>query len=110
MFNYSLFRRSWKLCDTISIINFGKKIKEDSKENLLNIISNKTVSFVIKNNFSIPSELNEFQPIKDGFKLTLNYDKNETDINSIIKIINNNNIDFTDNTSESDLEDVFLNL
>ena len=99
------------LCDTISIINFGKKIKEDSKENLLNIISNKTVSFVIKNNFSIPSELNEFQPIKDGFKLTLNYDKNETDINSIIKIINNNNIDFTEiNTSESDLEDVFLKL
>ena len=99
------------LCDTISIINFGKKIKEDSKENLLNIISNKTVSFVIKNNFSIPSELNEFQPIKDGFKLTLNYDKNKTDINSIIKIINNNNIDFTEiNTSESDLEDVFLKL
>ncbi|MDC2979320.1 ABC transporter ATP-binding protein [Pelagibacteraceae bacterium] len=99
------------LCDTISIINFGKKIKEDSKENLLNIISNKTVSFVIKNDFSIPAELKEFQPIKDGLKLTLSYDKNKTNINSIIKIINNNNIDFTEiNTSESDLEDVFLKL
>ena len=99
------------LCDTISIINFGKKIKEDSKENLLKIISNKTVSFVIKKDFSIPADLNEFQPIKDGLKLTLNYDKNKTNINSIIKIINHNNIDFTEiNTSESDLEDVFLKL
>ena len=99
------------LCDRISIINFGKKIIEDSKENLLNIISNKTVSFVIDNDFVIPSDLEKYNPIKENFKLTLQYDKNKINLKSIINILNKNNIDFKEiNTFESDLEDVFLKL
>ena len=99
------------LCDTISIINFGVKIKEDSNENLLNIISNKTVSFIIDNNFSIPKELEEFNPSKQNNKLTLQYDKNKTNLKYIINILNNAKIDFKEiNTFESDLEDVFLKL
>ena len=35
------------LCDNISIINFGKKIIEGSKNKLLSIISSKSVSFVL---------------------------------------------------------------
>ncbi len=99
------------LCDTISIINFGKKIKEDSKFNLLNIISNKTVSFVINNNFLIPRRLDEFKPIKDGSRLTLQYDKNKTNLKAIIDILAEEKIQFSEiNTFESDLEDVFLKL
>ncbi len=99
------------LCDTISIINFGKKIKEDTKENLLNTISNKTVSFVINNDFSIPKDLKEFNPIKKESKLTIQYDKNKTNIKTIINILNRDKIDFNEiNTFESDLEDVFLKL
>ena len=99
------------LCDTISIINFGKKIKEDTKENLLNIISNKTVSFVINNDFSIPEDLKEFNPIKNESKLTIQYDKNKTNLKKIINILNRDKIDFNEiNTFESDLEDVFLKL
>ncbi len=99
------------LCDTISIINFGKKIKEDTKENLLNIISNKTVSFVINNDFSIPEDLKEFNPIKNESKLTIQYDKNKTNLKKIINILNRDKIDFKEiNTFESDLEDVFLKL
>ena len=99
------------LCDTISIINFGKKIKEDTKENLLNIISNKTVSFVINNDFSIPEDLKEFNPIKNESKLTIQYDKNKTNFKKIINILNRDKIDFNEiNTFESDLEDVFLKL
>ena len=99
------------LCDTISIINFGKKIKEDSKFNLLNIISNKTVSFIINNNFVIPKKLDEFKPIKNGSRLTLQYDKNKTNLKAIIDILAEEKIQFSEiNTFESDLEDVFLKL
>ena len=99
------------LCDSISIINFGKKIKEDTKENLLNIISNKTVSFIINNDFVIPKDLQKFYPIKQDLKLTLRYDKNETNLKEIIDILNKSKINFKEiNTFESDLEDVFLKL
>ncbi|MFL2519993.1 MAG: ABC transporter ATP-binding protein [Alphaproteobacteria bacterium] len=99
------------LCDTISIINFGKKIIENSKVNLLNIISSKTVSFIINNDYTIPKDLYRFSPKKDGSKLTLRYDKNETNLKYIINILNQFQIDFKEiNTFESDLEDVFLKL
>tara|TARA_Y200000002_G_scaffold318620_1_gene277637 strand:+ start:526 stop:1458 length:933 start_codon:yes stop_codon:yes gene_type:complete len=99
------------LCDTISIINFGKKVIENSKINLLNIISSKTVSFIIDKDFIIPNDLYKFSPKKDGSKLTLRYDKNETNLKYIIDILNQYQIDFKEiNTYESDLEDVFLKL
>ncbi len=96
------------LCDNISIINFGKKIIEGSKNDLLNIISTKSVAFVLTKNIDIPNELNEFKPILSNNVLKLNYDKNKTNIKKIIDILNNNNIEFLEiNTNEGDLEDVF---
>ncbi len=96
------------LCDNISIINFGKKIIEGSKNDLLNIISTKSVAFVLTKNIDIPNELNEFKPILSKNVLKLNYDKNKTNIKKIIDILNNNNIEFLEiNTNEGDLEDVF---
>ena len=99
------------LCDRISIINFGRKIKEDSKNNLLNLISNKTVSFIVTNDFLIPEELKIFKPHRSQSNLTLQYDKSKTNLKTIIDILNNNKINFSEiNTYESDLEDVFLKL
>ncbi len=99
------------LCDTISIINRGRKLKEDSKTNLLNIISNKTVSFVVDNCFSIPDDLKKYNPLLDKNKLIINYDKNEVNLKTIIDILTKNKIDFKEiNTYESDLEDVFLKI
>tara|TARA_Y100001970_G_C14031564_1_gene748891 strand:+ start:81 stop:1013 length:933 start_codon:yes stop_codon:yes gene_type:complete len=99
------------LCDRISIINFGKKIKEDTKENLLKIISKKKVSFEINGDFSVPSDLSIFNPSKIENKLIIEYDKNKTSLKNIIKILEKNNINFNElNTFEGDLEDVFLKL
>ena len=99
------------LCDKISIINFGKKIKEDYKKNLLNIISDKSVTFMLNKIYKIPPELNEFNPILDNIRLTITYDKNKNNLKNIIDILDKYNIDFNEiNTSESDLEDVFLKL
>ncbi len=99
------------LCDTISIINHGRKIKEDNKNNLLNLISKKTVCFTLKDIIVLPKDLSDFNPLIEGKKLTLTYDKNISDLNTIINILNKNKIHFKEiNTYESDLEDVFMKL
>jgi ABC-2 type transport system ATP-binding protein len=101
-----------KLCDYITIINKGKILKSDTKENLLNLIGKKTVSFILdKNKVEIPDSLRKFYPIIEKNKLLLNYDKNKTKLKEIINILNNNKISFNEiNTYESDLKDVFINL
>ena len=97
------------LCDNITIINHGKKIIEGSKNDLLNIISTKSVTFILNKNIDIPKDLKEFNPVKDNEVLKLSYDKNKTNIKKIIDILNRNKIDFKEiNTFEGDLEDVFL--
>ena len=97
------------LCDNITIINHGKKIIEGSKNELLNIISTKSVAFVLDKHLDIPEELNIFKPdFKNGI-LKLTYDKNKTNIKNIIDLLSKNKIDFKEiNTSEGDLEDVFI--
>ena len=97
------------LCDNITIINHGKKIIEGSKNDLLNIISTKSVTFILNKNLDIPKDLKEFNPVIDNRVLKLSYDKNKTNIKKIIDILNRNKIDFKEiNTFEGDLEDVFL--
>jgi ABC-2 type transport system ATP-binding protein len=100
-----------QLCDRITIINNGKIIKDDSKNNLLKLISNKTVIFQIEQNKRIPDELIQFKPIIEKNKLVISYDKNKTSLKNIIDILNKNNYYFNEiNTYESDLEDIFLKL
>ena len=97
------------LCDNITIINYGKKVIEGSKKDLLNIISTKSVAFVLNKNVNIPYELNEFKPSISNGKLKLSYDKNKTNIRKIIDILIRNKIEFKEiNTFEGDLEDVFI--
>ena len=97
------------LCDNITIINHGRKIIEGSKDELLSIISTKTVSFVFDKEPFVPNQLNDFKPILTKNILKLSYDKNKTNIKKIIDILNKNKIDFKEiNTSEGDLEDVFI--
>ncbi len=96
-------------CDNITIINHGKKIIEGSKNDLLNIISTKSVTFILNKNIDIPKDLKDFNPVIDNAVLKLSYDKNKTNIKKIIDILNINEIYFKEiNTFEGDLEDVFL--
>ena len=97
------------LCDNITIINNGRKVIEGSKSDLLNIISTKSVSFVLDKNIDLPIELNKFKPSLDNGTLKLSYDKNRTNIREIIDILRKHSIDFKEiNTFEGDLEDVFI--
>tara|TARA_Y100000590_G_scaffold418601_1_gene519543 strand:+ start:328 stop:1263 length:936 start_codon:yes stop_codon:yes gene_type:complete len=100
-----------KLCDYISIIDQGKILKSDTKENLLNLIGKKTVGFVLDNKYNIPAELKKFDSEILKNKLFVKYDKKITQLKEIIEILNKNNISFSEiNTYESDLEDVFMSL
>ena len=100
------------MCDYITIINDGKILKSDTKNNLLNLIGKKTVSFILDtNNIKIPDLLKRFNPVIEKNKLLLKYDKNKIKLKEIINILNNNQISFNEiNTYESDLKDVFINL
>ena len=100
-----------ELCDRITIINNGKVIKDDTKNNLLKIISNKTVLFQIDSEIFIPNELKNLNPKIENSNLKITYDKNTTSLKEIIDILNKNKISFQEiNTFESDLEDIFLKL
>jgi len=99
------------LCEFITIINNGKIIKSDSKKNLIELITNKTVSFEIKNKIKIPEELKNFNPKIVSNLLMLDYDKTKSSLSNIIKLLDKNKIEYTEiSTSEGDLEDVFVKL
>ncbi|MDC1047185.1 ABC transporter ATP-binding protein [Alphaproteobacteria bacterium] len=100
-----------ELCDRITIINNGKVIKDDTKNNLLKIISNKTVLFQMNSQIFLPNELHNYNPKIENGNLKVTYDKNTTSLKEIIDILNKNKISFQEiNTFESDLEDIFLKL
>ena len=100
-----------KLCEIITIINKGKVIKTDTKNNLLNLMGTKTVIFELTNYNTIPDELNIYNPKLNENKLIINYDKNKKTLSEIIKVLDKNNITFNEiSTEESDLEEIFVKL
>jgi len=100
-----------QLCENITILDKGGVARDDSKINLLNIISTKTVSFDLVNEIETPKELMQFNPKIEKNKLILSYDKSEISLNQIIDILNKNNIIFSEmSTYESNLENVFKKL
>ena len=100
-----------KLCENITILDKGQVIKDDTKINLLNIISTKTASFDLASKQELPRELLQFNPQIEKNRLTLSYDKSKVSLSNIINILNKHNIVFLEiNTYESSLENVFTKL
>ena len=100
------------LCDMITIINGGKIIKTDTKENLVNLFTEKKIIFILnKNKINIPNELLEYKPIIQENKLIVNYNSSKNNLRTIISILDKNKIDFTDvKTEEGNLEKTFIRL
>jgi len=100
-----------QLCEFITILNDGEIIANDTKNNLLDTISTKKVSFLLVSNSGIPKNLLKFKCSINNKILTILYDKKEINLNEIITILNAENIKFTEiNTYESKLEDAFIKL
>ena len=103
-----------ELCDSIAIIDKGKLVACDTKENVKSFINNKkiTINYIPKDNFNI-SELKKMNlNIKYNENcIVIDYIPNEIDFDNILQKIQETGIEVIDmNIKESNLEDVFLKL
>ena len=103
-----------ELCDSIAIIDKGKLVACDTKENIKSFINNKkiTISYKPRDNFNI-SELKKMD-LKIEYNencIIIDYIPNEIDFNKILQKIQQIGIEVVDmDVKESNLEDVFLKL
>ena len=102
-----------ELCDRVGIIHKGSLIALDTTENMLNKIQTKTIRFEINKKIVLNDKNNEDYNILTNtdsvFKIE--YNKQEFNIQKIIKLLENQGIVIKDIKSEDpNLEDVFVNL
>jgi ABC-2 type transport system ATP-binding protein len=101
-----------ELCDNIAIINKGKVVACNTKEQLLDSIQIKEIYVEVKKMFTkVPVELKKYLVTKNNNNFTLRYKKNEINAGEIINIIKRNKLNIVElTTSETDLEEIFLKL
>ena len=102
-----------ELCDRVGIIHKGNLIALDTTENMLNKIQTKTLKFEINKRIVLDGmnnkDFNILTNTDSEFKIE--YNKQEFNIQKIIKLLENQGIVIKDIKSEDpDLEDVFVNL
>jgi len=100
------------LCDRIAIMNKGKIVKVDSKENLINSIDKK----IIKIKFANPAHGLEEELVEIDYKLKdeqrqIEIETAKQDLDEILKNISDLNLDIVDiDIDSAKLEDVFIKL
>ena len=102
-----------EMCDRIAIINKGKLIAMDTTKNLLNKIQTKIVRLKVNNKIDISDDLFSFLKIinNNSNELIFSYEKNKVNIQKIIDKIISQNIEILDiQSTDADLEDVFIKL
>ena len=102
-----------ELCDRVGIIHKGNLIALDTTENMLNKIQTKTLKFEINKRVVLDDINNEdYKILKNtDSEFKIEYNKQEFNIQKIIKLLENQEIVIKDIKSEDpDLEDVFVNL
>ena len=102
-----------ELCDRVGIIHKGNLIALDTTENMLNKIQTKTLKFEINKRIVLNDMNNKGYNILNNTdsEFKIEYNKQEFDIQKIIKLLENQGIMIKDIKSEDpDLEDVFVNL
>lgn len=101
-----------ELCDEIAVINHGKVIACDKKDNLMKMLSRKEI-IIAANNYIKESELNlkiKDTNIKylDKDKISITYDPDNIEVEQILKAISATNIQIKDiSTKQPDLEEIF---
>ena len=101
-----------ELCDNIAIINKGKVVACNTKEQLLDSIQIKEIYVEVKKMFKkVPEDLKKYLVTKNDNNFTLRYKKNEINAGEIINIVKRNKLNIVElTTSETDLEEIFLKL
>ena len=102
-----------ELCDRVGIIHKGSLIALDTTENMLNKIQTKTIRFETDKKVVLKDTNNKDYNIlrNTDSEFKIEYNKQEFNIQKIIKLLENQGIVIKDIQSEDpDLEDVFVNL
>jgi len=102
-----------ELCDRVGIIHKGSLIALDTTENMLNKIQTKTIRFEINKKVVLNDKNNKDYNILTltDSEFKIEYNKQEFNIQKIIKLLENQGIVIKDIKSEDpNLEDVFVNL
>ena len=102
-----------ELCDRVGIIHKGSLIALDTTENMLNKIQTKTIRFEINKKVVLNDMSNKDYNIltNTDSEFKIEYNKQEFNIQKIIKLLENQGIVIKDIKSEDpNLEDVFVNL
>lgn len=102
-----------ELCDKIAIINHGKIVACEDKEDLIGRLENKEIRFRLDRIVdTIPKELERFHAEKEGQRtVMIRYSPSEQNVGEIVNAIQKSGYGISDiSTDESDLEDVFLQL
>ena len=105
-----------EIADRIGIINNGKIIKVDKKDELIKKMGQKTMIVELQNKIiKLPKNLNEYNLVlnNESNVITYIYDtKNENlGITSLLQILKDNSIKIKDiKTEQSSLENIFINL
>ncbi len=103
-----------QLCDEIAVINHGKVIVCDRKENLMKLLSTKqlSISTVTPIDIKIFSSIKELQTksIAEDM-IVINYDPEKIAVEKILRCISDANLQIKDiSTKQPDLEEVFKHL
>lgn len=103
-----------ELCDQIAIINHGKVIANDSKQNLMKVLDGKELIVSSKNEISeIPQGYSEKFNIKliSPNQLNISYNPQATEISEILSFLESKKISISDiSTKQPDLEEIFKHL
>lgn len=104
-----------ELCDRIAIINHGQVIANENKETLLSQIEGKEIRFRLNKRMTkkdLGSALKGFCAESSGQRsVTIRYNPSETEVGAMIEAIQKAGYTIVDiSTTESDLEDIFLQL
>jgi ABC-2 type transport system ATP-binding protein len=102
-----------ELCDRIAIINHGKIIVDESKENLLSRIETKDMVFHLAAPVNdIPPSLQKFSPQKEGRNtIMIRYSPREYSAGAVIAAVQQAGLEISDlTTRQGDLEDIFMQM
>ncbi len=102
-----------ELCDRLAIINHGKLITNDTKDDLLRRIDNKRLTLTLDRDFQeIPENMRaQGWERLDARRLTIAYRPSKTAASALLRLVQMNGFTIADlTTEETTLEDVFLQL
>ena len=102
-----------ELCDRIAIINHGKVIAAERKEELFSRVDSKELVLTLARELpEIPASLQRFHAERGAaYQLKLRYRPSETKVSEILDRVRAAGLEIADlSTVETDLEDIFLQL